>query len=104
MRRGGGWRGGSCSPCLQSSHNYCIVVILDVRSHTVSNVVGSKGQIVISKELREQLGVEPGWKSLQRVVGDHLEVYFVPPEHKRSLKGSLAAYSQVRIPPREAWA
>jgi AbrB family looped-hinge helix DNA binding protein len=54
--------------------------------------VGPKGQIVIAKELRDRLGVEPGWMALQRVEGDHLVVYFLPPEHNRSLGGSLAPY------------
>ena len=54
--------------------------------------VGSKGQIVIAKEIRDRLGVEPGWTVLQRAVGDHVEIHFVPPEHSRSLKGSLASH------------
>lgn len=61
-------------------------------------VVGPKGQIVISKEIRDRLGVERGWVALQRLSGDHLEVYFVPPEHGRSLKGSLAPYVKAQIP------
>jgi len=59
--------------------------------------------VVIAKEIRERLGVEPGWMALQRLVGDHVEVYFVPPEHRKSLKGSLAAHLKVRIPPGEEW-
>ena len=56
------------------------------------NKVGAKGQVVIAKEIRDRLGVEPGWLALQRLVNDHVEVYFLPPEHNRSLKGSLAKY------------
>lgn len=69
----------------------------------MAHVVGSKGQVVISKEIRDRLGVEPGWMALQRLVGDHVEVYFVPPQHRKSLKGSLAAHLKVRIPPGEEW-
>jgi len=69
----------------------------------MAHVVGSKGQVVISKEIRERLGVEPGWMALQRLVGDHIEVYFVPPEHRRSLKGSLATHLKVRILRGEEW-
>ncbi|MBI4284465.1 MAG: AbrB/MazE/SpoVT family DNA-binding domain-containing protein [Chloroflexi bacterium] len=69
----------------------------------MSYLVGAKGQVVIAKEIRERLGVEPGWMALQRLVGDHVEVYFVPPEHEKSLKGSLAAHLKVRIPPGEEW-
>ncbi len=51
-------------------------------------VVGSKGQIVISKEIRDKIGNKPGWITLEQLVGEHVEVYFVPPEHSRSLKGA----------------
>jgi len=54
--------------------------------------VGPKGQIVIAKEIRDRLGVEPGWMALQRVEDDHLVVYFLPPEHDRSLGGVFAPY------------
>ena len=36
------------------------------------------------------LGIRPGFEALERVVGDHVELYFVPPPHRRSLKGRLA--------------
>ena len=62
---------------------------------TGSYKVGPKGQIVISKEIREKLGIEPGWLALQLLVDDHLEVYFLPPEHNRSLAGVLAPF----VPP-----
>lgn len=58
----------------------------------MANVVGHKGQVVINKKIRDRLGIEPGWLALQRLVDDHVEIYFVPPEHNRSLKGSLAKY------------
>jgi bifunctional DNA-binding transcriptional regulator/antitoxin component of YhaV-PrlF toxin-antitoxin module len=66
-------------------------------------LVGSKGQVVIAKEIRDRLGVKPGWVALQRLVGDRVEIYFLPPEHNRSLKGSLSERLQVHIPPGEAW-
>ena len=65
----------------------------------MANKVGAKGQIVVEKQIRDRLGVEPGWLALQRLVDDHLEVYFVPPEHTRSLKGSLKAYVTTHISP-----
>ena len=65
--------------------------------------VGPKGQVVIAKEIRERLGIEPGWIALQRMVGERVEIYFLPPEHRRSLKGSLADYIQTPVPPGEAW-
>jgi hypothetical protein len=64
----------------------------------MSYVVGPKGQIVVAKEIRDHLGVESGWIALQRLADNHLEVYFVPPEHRRSLKGSIAQHLRARIP------
>ena len=69
----------------------------------MTNVVGKKGQVVISKKIRDELGVEPGWLALQSVVNGHVEIYFVPPEHNRSLLGSLAPYTDVVIQPGEEW-
>ena len=66
-------------------------------------LVGAKGQVVIAKEIRERLGIKPGWVALQRLVGDRVEIYFLPPEHHESLKGGLAQYLKVRVPPGEAW-
>ena len=67
------------------------------------NVVGQKGQVVISKEIRDELGVEPGWWALQSIVDGHVVIYFVPPEHNRSLLGCLAPYTDVVIQPGEEW-
>ena len=61
------------------------------------NIVGTKGQVVIAKEIRDRLGVKPGWLALQRLVDDHVEIYFVRPKHKESLKGSLAPFIKARI-------
>jgi AbrB family looped-hinge helix DNA binding protein len=58
----------------------------------MANVVGTKGQVVIAKEIRDELGIGPGWLALQRLVDDHVEIYFVMPEHNRSLKGALQKY------------
>lgn len=65
--------------------------------------VGTKGQIVISKEVRDRLGVKPGWTTLQRVVDDHLEIYFLPPPHSESLLGVLAPHTSVRLRTDEEW-
>jgi len=51
--------------------------------------VGSKGQVVIDKRIRDELGVEPGSLAIQQRVGDHVEIAFLPPEHARSLRGAL---------------
>jgi hypothetical protein len=39
--------------------------------------------VVIAKEIRERLGVQPGWVALQRLVGDCVEIYFLPLEHNQ---------------------
>lgn len=41
-------------------------------------LVGPKGQVVIAKEIRERLGIRPGWRVIQRLVDDHVELYFLP--------------------------
>jgi AbrB family looped-hinge helix DNA binding protein len=64
----------------------------------MSHVVGSKGQVVIAKAVREKLGIEQGWMTIQRLVNDHVEIYFVPPEHDRSLKGCLAEHVKQSLP------
>ncbi len=65
------------------------------------HTVGPKGQVVIAKEIRERLEVRPGWKVLQRIVGDHVELYFLPPSSHRSLKGVLAPYLKRTVRPEE---
>lgn len=69
----------------------------------MSHLVGTKGQVVIEKEIRDQLGVQPGWIAVQKLVQDHVEISFIPPEHTRSLKGSLAAYTRIRVGEDEEW-
>ena len=64
----------------------------------MAHVVGHKGQVVIAKEIRDSLGIAPGWVALQRIVDDHVEIRFLPPEHRESLKGSLAPYIRHHIP------
>ena len=39
------------------------------------------------------MGVKPGWVAVQLLVDDHVQIYFVPPEHNESLAGILAAYA-----------
>ncbi|HLI50837.1 MAG TPA: AbrB/MazE/SpoVT family DNA-binding domain-containing protein [Thermomicrobiaceae bacterium] len=64
----------------------------------MASKVGTKGQIVIAKEIRDELGIEPGWTAFQQIVDDHVEIYFLPPRHNRSLYGILADKSNIRIP------
>jgi len=67
------------------------------------NIVGQKGQVVIAKEIRDKLGIKPGWWAIQSIVDGHLVIYFVPPEHNRSLLGVLAPYTDVVVQEGEEW-
>ncbi|MQG32737.1 MAG: AbrB family transcriptional regulator [SAR202 cluster bacterium] len=59
--------------------------------------------MVINKEIRDRLGIGPGWMALQRLAGDHVEIYFVSPEHDESLAGSLAPHIQVSLERGPEW-
>jgi len=69
----------------------------------MANVVGTKGQVVISKEIRDRLGVQQGWLALQRLEGDHVEVHFIPPRHNKSMLGSLKPYVKKSLRPGKDW-
>lgn len=56
---------------------------------TMTSQVSTRGQMTIDRVARKQLGVCPGMIAYQRVVDDHLEVYFLPGPHNRSLFGVL---------------
>jgi len=48
-----------------------------------------KGQIVIPKEIREQLGITPGKKVLLRVVGKHAEIIPLPDDSIKAMRGII---------------
>jgi bifunctional DNA-binding transcriptional regulator/antitoxin component of YhaV-PrlF toxin-antitoxin module len=87
---------------VKARYDFVVAVILLPGGSNSVSVVGAKGQVVINKEIRDRLGVEPGWTSIQRLVGDHVELYFLPPAHRKSLKGMLRPYVRESIP-REKW-
>lgn len=58
------------------------------------SVIGQKGQIVIEKPIRDALRLAPGYLAIQRLVNDHVELYFYPPEHQESLRGMLASQAR----------
>ena len=64
----------------------------------MTNKVGSKGQIVIEKGIRDRLGIRPGYRAIQLLVDDHVELHFIPPDHNRSLMGILASHVTRPIP------
>lgn len=51
--------------------------------------VTARGQITIDRAAREALSIKPGMIAVQVVAQDHLEVYFIPAKHRRSLFGAL---------------
>ena len=63
----------------------------------MATVVGIKGQIVVEKSIRDALGLQPGYVAVQKLAGDHLEIFFFPPEHQRSLRGLLADKTSVSL-------
>jgi bifunctional DNA-binding transcriptional regulator/antitoxin component of YhaV-PrlF toxin-antitoxin module len=69
----------------------------------MAHVVGPKGQVVIEKEIRDKLGVEQGWQAVQLLVDNHVRIYFIPPEHNRSLRGILKPYVRRQPLPEERW-
>jgi hypothetical protein len=48
--------------------------------------------VVIEQSIRTALGVRPGARTIQRLVGDHVEIHFLPAPHSRSLKGALRPF------------
>lgn len=66
----------------------------------MANIVGERFQITIDKELREQLGLQPGDLAVERVEGDKLVVEFLPRRHNESL---LGIFRNPHLPPIEDW-
>jgi bifunctional DNA-binding transcriptional regulator/antitoxin component of YhaV-PrlF toxin-antitoxin module len=70
----------------------------ETRGSDMASIVGSRGQITLEKELRDELGIQPGWRVVQRRVDDRVELVFFPPRHRRSLLGALADPSGPSFP------
>jgi len=49
----------------------------------------TKGQIVIPKEIREQLGITPGTRIFFRIVDNHAEITPLPDDAITALRGIL---------------
>lgn len=47
--------------------------------------------------------MKPGWVALQRLVNNRVEIYSLPPEHRQSLKESLAKYTKPHVSIGDAW-
>ena len=68
----------------------------------MSTIVGAKGQVTIEKQIRDVLGIQPGWRAIQRLEGGEVVIRFRPPKHRRSLAGALAGKAKVTFPTPEA--
>lgn len=66
------------------------------------NKVGPKGDIVIDQRIREELGIKPGWETLQSVENGRLVVDFLPPVAPGSAFGSLRPKETSRLETDEA--
>jgi AbrB family looped-hinge helix DNA binding protein len=55
----------------------------------MATVMGPKGQVTISKEIRERLGIGPGWMAVQHVVDEHVELHFVAPDQDASHESAV---------------
>ena len=97
-RRGGGWFRRAARFWGAAMPTEIGIAIPRTGGMTLANVVGAKGQVVIAKHIRDQLGIAPGWVAIQRAVDDRVEMVFLPPEHRESLKGSLAFHLKVSVP------
>ena len=67
----------------------------------MANMIGQRGQVVIDKLLRDQLGIGPGWQALQEVEEGRLVMRFVPPLHSDSLAGVCSRYGRPELTPEE---
>jgi bifunctional DNA-binding transcriptional regulator/antitoxin component of YhaV-PrlF toxin-antitoxin module len=62
---------------------------------TISSKVGTKGNIVIDKGIRDRLGVQPGWETIQLLRNGHVEVHFLPPVQPGASAGILGPVGDV---------
>ena len=60
----------------------------------MSSKVGANGNIVINKSIRDQLGVQAGWETVQLLREGYVEVHFLPP----AAPGASAAILRSKTP------
>jgi AbrB family looped-hinge helix DNA binding protein len=67
------------------------------------NIVGERFQITIDKRIRDELGVQPGDRAVERIQDGHLVIDFVPRPHHQSMLGILKKYVTEPIEPITDW-
>jgi AbrB family looped-hinge helix DNA binding protein len=67
------------------------------------NVVGERFQITIDKKIREELGIQPGDRAVERVENGRLVIDFAPRPHNESMLGILKKYGTGPIEPITDW-
>ena len=77
-------------------------VRIDTTMHTVTSRVGERGQITISKAIRDELAIYAGDDTVQRIEDGRIVIEIVPGPHRRSLAGLLAGKVGV-LPADESW-
>jgi AbrB family looped-hinge helix DNA binding protein len=55
----------------------------------MTNIVGERYQITIDKAVREELGIKPGDRAIERAEGGRLVIDFMPAPHRESMLGIL---------------
>lgn len=60
--------------------------------------VGDRFQVVIERDVRRELGVQPGDRAVETIEHGRLVVTFLPAKHRRSLLGRLAGPETVDDP------
>lgn len=60
--------------------------------------VGERFQVVIERDARRELGVQPGDRAVETVENGRLVITFLAPRHRRSLLGRLAGKGRVQDP------
>lgn len=52
--------------------------------------VGDRFQVVIERDVRRELGVQPGDRAVETIEHGRLVITFLPAKHRRALLGRLA--------------
>lgn len=57
--------------------------------------MGDRFQVVIERDVRRELGIQPGDRAVETVEHGRLVITFLPARHRRSLLGRLAGTGEI---------